>query len=163
MLAMPQRRVCLPAVVACILLSFSASRSRAQSGAPAPHPAPVIRTSANLVLVDVVVTAHGQAVEGLSRRDFHVFEDGKEQAIISFEEYRASDAPMVAAAPTLPPHVYSNDPRFDLSSAANVLLLDALNTPLTDRQFVRCQMIQYPNGIAPGLASPSSRWRRDCA
>jgi len=147
---MPQRRVYLTAVAACILLSLSASRSRAQSGAPAPHSAPVIRTSANLVLVDVVVTAHGQPVEGLSRRDFHVFEDGKEQAITSFEEHRASDAPLVAAAPTLPPHVYSNDPQFAIASAANVLLLDALNTPLSDQQYARRAMFSFLERIPPG-------------
>jgi len=33
----------------------------------------------------------------------------------------------------LPPHVFANFPRYRITSAANVLLLDALNTPLNDQ------------------------------
>jgi VWFA-related protein len=150
MVAMRVRRAWPPTFAAVTLLSLSAFRSYTQSGTPAPRPAKIIRANANLVLVDVVVTADGQPVDGLAKQRFHVFEDGREQTITSFEEHRASDAPVVAPAPALPPHVYSNDPQFDLSSAANVLLLDALNTPLTDQQYVRRQMIVYLKGIAPG-------------
>ena len=150
MVAMRARRAWLSILAAALLFPFSSWRSHAQSGTPAPQPAPVIRKNVRLVLVDVVVTANGKPIEGLPERSFHVFEDGREQAITSFEEHRASDAPMVAAPPTLPPHVYSNDPQFDFSSSANVLLLDALNTPLADQQYVRREMLAYLKQISPG-------------
>lgn len=148
-MAMRVHRAWLP-MLAAVLILLSAWRVLAQSSAPAPQPAPVIRTNASLVLVDIVVTANGQPVEGLAKDRFHVFEDGREQTITTFEEHRPSDAPIVAAAPALPPHTYSNDPQFALDSAANVLLLDALNTPLPDQQYVRREMIDYLKGIAPG-------------
>ena len=36
------------------------------------------------------------------------------------------------------------------TSAANVLLLDALNTPMQDQTFVRQRMIRYLRSIPPG-------------
>ncbi len=111
---------------------------------------PVIRTTANLVLVDVVVTHDGKPVQALLARQFHVFEDGKEQRIAIFEEHRASDTAQVGKAPELPANVYSNYPQFAISSAANVLLLDGLNTPVADQAYVRRQMIEYLRRIPPG-------------
>jgi Ca-activated chloride channel family protein len=62
---------------------------------PSPSPAPqqveevgagdVVRISANLVSVPVSVTnRQGRSVVDLQRRDFRVFEDGKEQTIVHF-------------------------------------------------------------------------------
>ncbi len=147
--AMRFRRAWPPLSVVIVLFALS-WRGRAQSGVPAPQPAPVLRTNASLVLVDVVVSANGQPVDGLPKGRFHVFEDGREENITTFEEHRSGEARREAVAAALPPDVYSNAPRFDLAGAANVLLLDALNTPLSDQQYVRQQMIQYLKGIAPG-------------
>ncbi len=143
MVAMRPRHLYLSLLAATACCLLVAPPSGAQSAAPEPQPAPVIRKNARLVLVDVVVTANGKPVEGLPEGRFHVLEDGKAQTITSFEEHRASDAPLVAAAPSLPPHVSSNDPQFAIESAANVLLLDGLNTPLSDQQQARRQMLEY--------------------
>lgn len=114
---------------------------------------PVLRTNTNLVLVDVVATEHGNAVHGLEQQQFHIFEDGREQAITSFDEHRPTAGPAVAAKPlALPPHVYSNVPEYAETSALNVLLLDGLNTPASDQLQVRHQMIQYLGKIAPGTS-----------
>jgi hypothetical protein len=48
----------------------------------------VLHANANLVLVDVVVTDHDKPVHGLERSSFHVFEDGHEQVVASFDEHR---------------------------------------------------------------------------
>ncbi len=121
-----------------------------QPGVPTGIPVPVFRTNANLVLVDVVVRAKGAPVEGLKASDFDIREDGKTQKITVFEEHRATDAVEVATAPQLPPHVYSDAPRYTVTSATNVLLLDALNTPLPDQVYVRRRMLQYLATIPPG-------------
>ena len=55
-----------------------------------------------------------------------------------------------AKAETLPPHTYSNAPHYAITSAANVLLLDALNTPLSDQVYVRQRMLKYLHTIPPG-------------
>jgi VWFA-related protein len=111
---------------------------------------PLFRTNANLVLVDVVVRNRQQAVMGLKQEDFEVRESGKPQRITIFEEHRSTDAMDVAKAVPLPPHVYSDAPQYTLTSAANVLLLDGLNTPLADQVYVRRRMIQYLGTIPPG-------------
>jgi len=112
---------------------------------------PLFRTNANLVLVDVVVRDKGKPVHDLKALDFRVLEDGHEQKITVFEEHRATDAIEVGKAPAdLPPNTYSDAPRYAVTSAANVLLLDALNTPLADQVYVRRRMIQYLHTIPPG-------------
>ena len=124
---------------------------------PAPtSPAPtqdavVLHANANLVLLDVVVTERDKAVHGLNRSRIHVFEDGQEQTITAFDEHQPAATPAVAASPaSLPPHTYSNAPTYPESSAVNVLLLDALNTPTANQVEVREQMLDYLAKIEPG-------------
>jgi VWFA-related protein len=130
---------------------------------PAKAATPVIRTQASLVLVDVVVTDQGKPAQGLTASRFHVFENGKEQHITSFEEHRAGGTQQIGQVPALPPGVYSNYPQFAIASAANVLLLDALNTPLSDQSYVRQQMLAYlkhiPRGTRIAVFTLASRLR----
>ena len=123
--------------------------SGAATAAPGEPPA-MFHTRANLVLVDVVVRDKGKPVQGLKAEDFQVLEDAKQQRIATFEEHKASDAAVASEPPQLPPHVYGDFPRYTTTSAANVLLLDALNTPMQDQTFVRKQMIRYLRSIPPG-------------
>jgi VWFA-related protein len=118
------------------------------AGAQAP-PA-TIRTQANLVLLDVVVTAKDEPAHGLAKGKFHVLDNGVPQQISVFEEHSPGDAPAPAKAPDLGPNTYSNLPQSAPGSAANVLLLDALNTPIADQNYARRQMIQYLKSIPPG-------------
>ena len=136
--------------------------------APTTSPAPsstVVRANANLVLVDVVVTEQGSPVHGLDRSRFHVLEDGHEQPIASFDEHKPSPIPAGAATPppTLPPHTYTNVPAYPPASAVNVLLLDALNTPMANQMDVRQKLIQYlgkiPAGTPLAIFTLSSRLR----
>ncbi len=98
------------------------------------------------------MTDHDKLVKGLDRSRFHVFEDGHEVPISSFEENEPPASVEIAKAPTLPPGTYSNVPVYPESSAVNVLLLDALNTPMGDQEQVRRQMIAYLSTIKPGTA-----------
>jgi VWFA-related protein len=133
---------------------------RAQTAAPessakpqqSTEQTPLFRTNADLVLVDVVVREKkgGKPVEGLEKSEFQVVEDGQAQALTVFEEHRATDTIEASKAPVLPPHVYSDFPQYAIASAANVLLLDALNTPLNDQKYARAQMIRYLKTIPPG-------------
>lgn len=115
----------------------------------------ILHTGANLVLIDVVVTSRDKAVHRIERRRFHVFEDGHEQTIASFDEHTASRTNGAVSQKStlgtwLPPHTYSNAPAHGSSEATNVLLLDALNTPLASQMDMRRQMLLCLGKIQPG-------------
>jgi VWFA-related protein len=144
-----------------ILVLANISALQAQTAPPSTNPPPtaqdsthsipLFRTNANLVLIDVVVHDKGNPVHDLTASDFRVFEDGREQKVTVFEEHRSTDALQVSAPPPdLPPNTYSDAPRYAVTSATNVLLLDALNTPLSDQVYIRQRMIQYLHTIPPG-------------
>jgi VWFA-related protein len=102
------------------------------------------------VLVDIVVTnAKDEPVTGLPKEPFQVFEDGKPQILTSFEEH-AGLPDMSALQAKLPPNTFSNLPLVKTGDAANVLMLDALNTQMSDQSFVHAQMIKYVKGMRPG-------------
>jgi VWFA-related protein len=128
----------------------------AQSAASAPAAIPTLfHTGANLVLLDVVVTDKGALVHGLDQKRFHIFEDGHEQPISSFDEHQppAAPTPVVAARQTeLPPSTYTNVPVYPEAGVVNVLLLDALNTPMANQFDARRQMIEYMGKITPGTS-----------
>ncbi len=102
------------------------------------------------MVVDVVATdAQDQPVQDLSKRDFQVLEDGRPQKIAYFEPHMDARAASVAAK-DLPPGVFSNAPVTTPADSVNLLLLDALNTPLRDQVFVRQSMQQYLDTASPG-------------
>jgi VWFA-related protein len=97
---MAQTRVGCLIRTACGLVVASTLAARlldAQQPAPAAPAAgvpenaqqpPIFRGGANFVYVDVYPRAGGRIVDGLSRQDFQVFEDGKPQAVETFELVR---------------------------------------------------------------------------
>ena len=117
------------------------------------QPAATLRTHAITVLLDVVATDREHAIDGLRPSQFHVFEDGKEQAITFFEEHVPPQPDEHTAAPSTfeEPHTYSNFPgAAPPSSAVNVLLLDGLNLPVLDQMRARQAMLHAMLKIAPG-------------
>jgi VWFA-related protein len=127
----------LPALT-LLLVSIAASAQRASEAV-----GPTLKTTARLAVVDVVVTdAGGNPVPGLRKEDFEVLEDGKPQTISVFEEHTGK-APAAIKPPTLPPNTFDNSPRADAPDSLNVVLLDALNTPIGDQSFVHQQVLKY--------------------
>ena len=61
----------------------------AQTAGSAAAPAAGVKISASPpILVDAVVTGQADApIHGLTAADFHIFEDGKEQAITGFQTH----------------------------------------------------------------------------
>src|ERR1035437_6225739 len=134
-----------------------------QDTVPMGSPMVLLHSETNRVLVDISVTNKGQPVRGIEKGRFHIFEDGKEQPVLSFEEQKLGITAPVAPHAALPPNVYNNAPQYPPATAVNVLLLDGLNTPVQDQMQVRKQMIAYLGKIAPGtpmaLFTLSSRLR----
>lgn len=111
---------------------------------------PIFRAKVPVVLVDVTVTdGNDVPISDLKKEDFEVFERGKQQAIASFEEHKGTPANQ-PDIPPLPSHFYSNFPLNKQTDSVNVLVMDALNTPLGDQANVRKQMVSYLKNIDPG-------------
>lgn len=141
----------------------AAAWGQAAAGGPLNVPQPLVRSEAYTVLVDVVATKRGNAVLGLDPKQFHIREDGHEQSIGFFEEHKPLAHRQVVKRRALPPNTYNNLPAEPPGSAVNVLLLDALNTPLANQVQVRKQMLQYletiPQGTMMAIFTLSSRLR----
>ncbi len=136
---------------------FSFGQSAQPGAEQEATPVTVLKSTSSLVLVDVVVTDHGKAVHGLERGRFHVLENGHEQPVTDFDEHRPVEAGEDAAAikakiAELPPHTYTNVPVYPDAGVVNVLLLDALNTPMVNQAEARRQMIEYMGTIKPGTS-----------
>ncbi len=111
------------------------------------QPGFTLKASTNLVILDVVVTdAAGKPVHGLSAADFVLKEDGKPQTVKNFTEHSAPTAESLARAapaPKLNPGLFTNFTPAVSEGPANVLLLDMLNTPLTDQNYAREQIDNF--------------------
>ncbi|HEY7099901.1 MAG TPA: VWA domain-containing protein [Terriglobales bacterium] len=96
-----------------------------------------------LVQIPVVVTdKSGAHVQGLTKLDFEVQEDKKEQKIASFEEVQASHTPL--DIPSRNTGEFRNLAGQDGSARGVVLVaLDTVNTPFLDQAYGRKQLIKY--------------------
>jgi len=128
----------------------------AQASAPqsSAAPATTIRVATRLVYVDVVVRdSSGRCVRGLKQADFKVAEDGKPQAVDFFNEhsYDLASAKAAPAAKANAGLTFANVPEDGTASGSiNMLLFDMVNTPLTDQQFARGQMLKFLKALPPG-------------
>ena len=140
-----------------VLLAASVSAAMAQAPAPAApaqppthRPVPTIRTSTQLVVVDVVVTGKDhRPVHGLTASDFTLTENGAPQTLRSFEEHSVVSAPALPAPPP-PPGIFTNKPLAPPGGAVNLLLLDSLNTPTSDQSYLHQQLLSYLKSATPG-------------
>jgi len=117
------------------------------------QPTDVLHVNAKVVLVDVVVTDRGNAVHDLERSRFHILEDGREQKITYFDETKPPTTPTAAPPNCLKQNaagIVSNVPCAPASGAVDVLLLDALNTPVINQADINQQVLKYLTRIQPG-------------
>jgi len=131
--------ICLPAC------------ANGQAAATAAEPITTIRTSSDLVVVDVVASDSQQnPVHHLTAGDFTVLEDGKAQTLKVFEEHATGTPAPLAPAPKFDPGVFTNYSVTPASGALNILLLDKLNTPINAQMVVRDQVLQFLKQMPPG-------------
>jgi VWFA-related protein len=116
-----------------------------------PSPANVLHAHARLVLVDVVATDNGNPMRGLDRNRLHIFEDGREQRIVSFEEHTPKPATLTPLPP-LPASTFSNIPALRSTGPLNVLLLDSLNTPPQNVADAQDRLLNFVRHAPQGTA-----------
>src|SRR5450631_2072011 len=117
----------------------------------APDSTPTFKSSTRLVVVDVVVTDRdGNPVAGLDKADFTVLEDGKVQALQSFEPHVPVKETAAIPDLPLPAGEFTNFPKQAANSAVNIVLFDILNTPTDDQMFARQQMIEFLKTLPRG-------------
>ncbi len=90
----------------------------------------------------VVTDKDGKPVTGLKKEDFHVQENGKDQAVASVDEIKPSATPI--SAPAAHGNEITNQPSGDASPRRLVIIaLDMVNTALEDQPRARRGMITY--------------------
>jgi VWFA-related protein len=136
-------RLSVVALPACLALTLAIG---AQDKNPKPIASTgVLKASANLVLVDVVVKdKQGHHVQGLRAQDFTVFEDGKPQKISEFSLEDTDSLGPGQKAKLLPSGMYSNRPEYRAPPGPlTVILLDSLNTEWSDQAYMRNQVLHF--------------------
>ncbi|HEY1646552.1 MAG TPA: VWA domain-containing protein [Terracidiphilus sp.] len=112
---------------------------------------PTIRTTTNLVVVDVVATdAQQKPIQHLTASDFTILEDGHPQTIQAFEEHASGSPELLPPVPKLAPGNFTNYSAVPVNGALNILLLDKLNTPMDAQGVVRDQVLKYLKGAPAG-------------
>lgn len=110
----------------------------------------MFHSSVRLVLVDVIVNGkNGEFVPELKAEDFTILEDGKPQRISAFTAHRYQ-TPQAGAPLHLPPNQYTNFTPQEPGGAVTVVMLDTLNTPMTQQIDARQGMRQFLEKLPPG-------------
>ncbi len=106
-----------------------------------------IRVDVRQVVVPVVITRDGHRVSGLSRNDFHVFEDGVEQNISAFTVEKGGlvesipDAPNASTA--APGQRQARETAFaERINRTYVVCVDALHTTFSNLVYVRKALVK---------------------
>jgi VWFA-related protein len=107
-----------------------------------PDATPTFHTGTRLVEVDVIVQNKKGAVEGLTKSDFTVLDNGIPQTIAIFS---VRDIKKISRPTPLPKKVVSNRPVNQEGEpvAGTVVLFDRLNTPPEDQAYARLQALKY--------------------
>lgn len=138
----------VPCIFAALMHSQTPSSTTSQEdNGKSPF---TLKTASHLVLVDVVATdGKGRPVTNLKADDFVVAEDGHPQSVrsFSFQQPAVANDLTQTAAPPLSPGVVTNLPRYKKGDIWNVIVLDALNSPMLDQSSTRQQLLKVIDRI----------------
>jgi VWFA-related protein len=110
----------------------------------APPAAGLVRTTTRLVQISVIATdKKGEPVGDLTRADFVVLDNGRPQEIQIFQ--RETNQRPVNPSLRLPPDTYTNQihKAGNIPPSVTMLLLDGLNTGISDQAYSRQQVIKF--------------------
>jgi hypothetical protein len=125
-------------------LTFGALLVAATAGAQEKHDIATFASKVELVTVDaVVVDGKERPVRGLKAEDFTLLEDGKPQAIASFEAFDLGDAPEGPAGAPPPGPVATNQRPVRAGSRSFVLLVDDMSLAPSRQEVVRTAIARF--------------------
>ena len=125
-------------------VEVSPAPAQDSNGSPQTPHTPALTVNARLVVLDVVVTdKNGKPVDGLTAKDFQVFEDNQPQRIRSFESPSAHGLPAEAVASGMATVFDPANPATFGQSPVTILVLDQLNTHFADSSFARRSLHDY--------------------
>ncbi len=137
--------VLLSCVIAVATLAAGAAHTPVPQSPPQSQQRPVFRSGAVFVSVDAYPRKDEKVVEGLTKADFEISEDGKPQSVEQFEFIRVSP-------------ITSDDERRDPTSIADsnrqaadprnrvfVVYLDIFNTTLFGGNYARAPIVEFLN------------------
>ncbi len=105
---------------------------------------PFTTVNVRLVVLDVVVTdKSGRPVNGLTAKDFQVFEDDKQQTVNSFEPPSTHTLPPATITEGTTAVFNPAQPSAFGNSPVNILVLDQSNTHYADSSFARRSLHDY--------------------
>ena len=107
--------------------------------------APVLKVTTRLIQVNVLVhDHHGNPVADLTKDDFEISDQGKEQRIAVFR-VDSTVAALQMPAKVMPRNEFSNrlDRQSQVPTAVTVVLIDFLNTPWKDQAYARRQILKF--------------------
>jgi VWFA-related protein len=138
-------------VLAVATLGLASGAQSASNLGEATGPSTALRPNARSTELSVVVQdREGHPVRGLKPENFRVTESGVPQTIARLEEHSSQSPTAPAPAfPSLPPDTFTNYTPIAPGETLNILLIDALNTPLKDESFIRSQLRQYVRQANP--------------
>lgn len=142
-----------PVAVALLISLFAANSPSQEQTNP---PTVTFQTTSNLVVLDAVVKDHaGKPVTNLTKDDFTILEDGVAQTIASFESAQSKGNAAPAAA-TGPAHPEANTPAAVSPQARTILVLDELNSEVSDQAYGRGAIEKFLSKRGPRLDQPTS-------
>jgi VWFA-related protein len=152
--------VALSALLATWIVAGSGWLGAAQQAQPQPAASPSeaqptyqIQVKSNAVVVRVVVhDAHGQPIDGLTQKDFQLFDDGKPQTISQFSVEHPALAGEKAnpAATEKEAQAPESNPTFTAPQRFVALYFDDARTSFADLAHVREAALRFlANGIRP--------------
>jgi VWFA-related protein len=126
-------------------------KTQAKNQPASPQSTRPLRTTTRMVQVSVVVhDKHGDPVTGLTKDDFILLDDKREQTIQLFSEETTRAAENAPATPP-PPNSYTNrmPDRSGVPTSVTVVLIDGANTQPGDIAYVRKYIIKFLGQIQP--------------
>ena len=139
-------RLILPALIAMVY----AACASAQVSQTTPQ-LPTVRVTSRLVVLDVrVMDRQGHLVSGLDSSQFAVYEDNHPEKILHFESMQAKPTTTGPAVGSTPDLLKRDD-----EPNVNVLVIDELNTPLSEVSRARAALVSYLNQQPVVLPAPT--------
>lgn len=152
------------ATVATVLVPPLGAQASVQPPAQMPDTQPssaahsfVLTINARLVVLDVVITDKaGRPVDGLTAKDFQIFEDGKQQRLRSIDPPSAHLLPAASVTAGISAVFDPAQPASFGHSPVDILVFDQLNTHFADSSFARRCLRDYLAGQPALLAQPTT-------